>query len=230
MVDAPAIRRTFLVIKRLNNANQEKTMGAFQVTTDSKTTEVQKSEGAKTPETKAEVVTTEKSIDLGAAVAAELQKLGITKSEVVTEKADVPTALVTVGADGAVTVAKAASFTSARKGTLKEAFMGLGKLMKEVDAEAFKASVDAFKADLPDGTPPGQMVTPMATSSMSVPMVDMMKEAVTKAVEPIQKSLNETNAKLVEIEKARAPTTSVSEAGGTDKKVETKKNLWSNVL
>jgi hypothetical protein len=128
-------------------------------------------------------------------------------------------AAVVIMDDGSVHVAgqqvtKSRKFTEGRTNTVKEVVTQLVNLLNEVDEEAAKAVLASFK-ELPAGKAPLSEVRPTGTAG------------TTKGIEDL---LTDISKRLETIEKARVPSKSVADDGGTDGEKEVKKSLWSGVL
>jgi hypothetical protein len=128
--------------------------------------------------------------------------------------------------DGSVVVQgqpvhKAKGFTANRTKTMTEVLRGIAGVLKEVDEESFKAvmeEVNGYPANkLPGDTKfqSGVQAVPTAKSANPEPALEMLQSIATR---------------LEAIEKSRAPSTSVENAGATQEPVSKSKSFWSGVL
>lgn len=122
----------------------------------------------------------------------------------------------------AVAVEKAKRFTPKREKAFKAALEALTTLAKELGMTEIPTG-----ASPPVSTPKGAMY-----GASSVPIAKALEDLASKietAISGVQETTKSLGERVEQIEKARMPSQSVEDEGGTDTQ-ETKKSFWSGVL
>lgn len=122
------------------------------------------------------------------------------------------------------TVEKAKTFGKGKTVALQNAVSALAKLLGDVSEDALKTAMSPFmdptkKVD----TTKAADAEPAAEPTPAVDPSELITKAVSAALEPITK-------RLEEIEKTRNPSQSVEGDGGTDTTTPVKKSIWSGIL
>jgi hypothetical protein len=255
LVDKPAIRREFLVIKRLEDA-----MGAFKNEAETNTpqesvakgeTKPQVDDTANTPAEPAEPASEEATPPEDETIpevpgdkdGSEKSGTNDEEGEPVAKASNPATAAavlpkgisVQISPDGSVSVHgepinKGKTFTAGRIKTIKEAIGQLMGILSEVD----EPKTTEPKTTEPKTTEP--KTTEPTSKSDSVPVVndgeDKLIAKLNELVSAVKDTKDATTAlskRVDEIEGIRPSSTSVDGEGGTDQ-VETKKGFWDGVV